>query len=85
MFHLHVRLSGDVVLEILHRADQEGNVTGQHLNQETERQLRCAYLMRLKMKLAVLAEIVRFGKFSMSERVKIPSMTVKCLTSLRAS
>lgn len=32
--HLHVRLSGDVVLEVLHRADQEGNVTGEHLHQE---------------------------------------------------
>lgn len=31
VFYLHVRLSGNVVLEILHWADQERNVTGQNL------------------------------------------------------
>lgn len=40
--HLHVRLSGDVVLEVLHRADQEGNVAREHLHQEGVTWCLCA-------------------------------------------
>lgn len=35
--HLHVRLSGNVVLKILHWTDQEGNVTRQHLKEQDQR------------------------------------------------